>query len=220
MNEYTKKVTQHYTQFRDSYRSTDRIVFPLLRKVGVKNKTILDFGCGHGVDAMKFVKLGAKKIIGVDVSKSMIDLAKKENNHSKIDYFHLKGKKLPIKNEQVDLVFANFVVHYLADTKQQFKEIARTMKSDGNFVAVFNCLTSDLKFINKRVPMILGKGHHSTKIHVLSKSVEEIKTSLELAGFRLIKFSKISNPDAKIDPDYNNKFGFKKYPVLFLVKKI
>lgn len=219
MNEYSKKIVDHYTQHRNSYRSTDSIVFPLVKKTGIKNKVILDFGCGHGVDCMKFVKLGAKQVVGIDPSKPMIDLAKRVNSNSKIRFIATDGNTLPLKSSQFDLVFANFVIHYLKDTQQQFAEIARVMKPGGHFIAVFNCLTANQKFINKRVLMLLGKGKEATRIHVLSKSPEEIKTSLEIAGFEIKKFSRIANPDANIDPAYDNKYGFKKNPIIFVAQK-
>ena len=219
MNEYTKKVVDHYTKHRNSYRSTDRIAFPLAQKLGIKNKTILDFGCGHGVDSMKFVKLGAKKVLGIDPSKPMIDLAKKENKHSKIKFVKTNGKILPLKAQQFDLVFANFVVHYLKDTKKQFKEIARMLKPGGYFLAVFNCLTSDDKLINHRVPMLLGRGNQQTRIHILSKSPDEIKTNLRKAGFMINKFSRVANPDAMIDLGYKNAYGFQKQSFVFIAER-
>ncbi len=220
MNEYPQKVVDHYTQHRNSYRSTDSIVFPLVKKIGIKDKVILDFGCGHGVDAVKFVELGAKKVVGIDPSKPMIDLAKQVNSNSKIKFIVTDGNTLPLKGNQFDLVFANFVIHYLKDTEQQFAEIARVLKPGGYFVAVFNCLTTDLNLINKRVPMLLGRGKESTRIHVLSKSPDEIKASLELANFKIKKFSRIANPDAKIDPAYDNKYELRKNPIIFVAQKL
>lgn len=220
MNEYPKKVVDHYTKHRNSYRSTDNIVFPLLNKTGIKNKIILDFGCGHGVDCMKFVKLGAMNVVGIDPSKPMIEMAKQVHSDPKIKYMATDGNTLPLKASQFDLVFANFVVHYLKNTKQQFSEIARVLKPGGHFVAVLNCLTTNQKYINKRVPMILGKGKEATRIHVLSKSPREIKTNLENSGLKILKFSRIANPDAKIDPAYDNQYGFRKNPILFVIQKL
>ena len=217
--DYSKSVVENYTKNRSHYRSTDKTVFPLAEKQGIKNKVILDFGCGSGIDAIKFVKLGAKKVVGIDPSKAMIDLAKKENYHYKIEYFKTNGRTLPLKNNQFDLVFANFVVHYFINTKQQFKEISRTMKRNGSFLAIFNCLTTDMRYINKKVPMILGKGKFASKIPIVSKSPDEIKSSLKSAGFEIEKFAKIANPDSKIDPSYNNKYKFRKQAYILLAKK-
>lgn len=220
MNEYTQEVVNHYTQHRDSYRSTDATVFPLLKRIGIIDKVTLDFGCGHGVDCMKFIKLGARQVVGVDPSKPMINLARQVNHHPQIKFIANNGKTLPLKDRQFDLVFANFVIHYLKDTQKQFSEIARVLKPGGRFVAVFNCLTGDMKLINKRVSMLLGKGKQVTRIHVLSKSPDEIRTSLSKANFKIEKFVRIANPDAKIDPLFDNKYGFKKHPILFIAQRL
>lgn len=126
MNEYSQKVVDHYTHYRNSYRSTDSTVFPIVRKIGTKNKAILDFGCGHGVDCMKFIKLGARVVVGIDPSKPMINLAQQVNNNPKIKYIATQGNALPLKACQFDLVFANFVVHYLKDTQKQDCESTET----------------------------------------------------------------------------------------------
>ena len=43
----------------------------------VRGKTILCLGCGAGEECAHLKSLGAKKVIGVDISKSLINIAKK-----------------------------------------------------------------------------------------------------------------------------------------------
>lgn len=43
----------------------------------LKGKQILDLGCGYGENCMEFVKMGASKVVGVDISKKMLEVAKK-----------------------------------------------------------------------------------------------------------------------------------------------
>jgi ubiquinone/menaquinone biosynthesis C-methylase UbiE len=220
MNGYNKKLVDHYSKYRDNYRSTDKTVFALAKKLGIKNKSILDFGCGQGIDAKKFVILGARQVVGVDPSKAMIDLARKENHHSRIKFIKTSNEAIPVKNQDFDLVFANFVIHYITDTSRQFKELGRVLKPGGYFLAVFNCLTNNPKLVNKKVPMILGKGEQASHITIYSKSFGEIRSNLENNGFKILKFSAVPNPDATIDPSYNNIYKFRKYPRLLLAQRI
>src|SRR5512141_2398657 len=51
----------------------------LLRLVdfdGQRGRTVLDVGCGAGVDAIRFARAGAR-VTGVDIAASAIDLARK-----------------------------------------------------------------------------------------------------------------------------------------------
>lgn len=45
-------------------------------KKEIKGKSILDIGCGTGVLTFPLKEIGANKIVGIDVSKKMIDIAK------------------------------------------------------------------------------------------------------------------------------------------------
>lgn len=217
---YSKQISERYNKNRSTYRSTNSALFPLVKKIGVKNKMILDFGCGAGDDAYNFVGIGASKVIGVDVSESMIKQAKKNyQENSKLKFKHINSYSLPFTNQEFDLVFSHFVIHYIKDLRKQFKEISRTLKKDGYFIAIFNCLAINNKSINKTVPMVLGKGTSQIKIEILSKSADEVKNALKKAGMNVLKFSRVANPDIKFDPQPTTRKGLKKDTFLFLAQK-
>lgn len=39
---------------------------------GLKGKTVLDLGCGFGDNCKQFSKMGAKIVIGIDISEKML----------------------------------------------------------------------------------------------------------------------------------------------------
>ena len=55
----------------------------------LKDKTILDLGCGFGEHCKRFVENGAKKVVGIDISVKMLEIAKQENADSKITYINM-----------------------------------------------------------------------------------------------------------------------------------
>lgn len=75
--------------FFDGYRelrSNDNCLNDLLEQPAMKKllpdlqgKTVLDIGCGYGHNCLDFIKRGAKKVIGIDISEKMLDVAKKES---------------------------------------------------------------------------------------------------------------------------------------------
>lgn len=96
----------------------------------VKGKKVLDFGCGSGIYTKLLKKKGAK-IKGFDISKEMIDIARKENPI--IDLRIGSGYKIPFKGK-FDIVVASLVMDYLKDWDKVFKEVKRVLKKGGYFV--------------------------------------------------------------------------------------
>jgi SAM-dependent methyltransferase len=41
-----------------------------------RDKTVIDFGCGGGADSIDLARFGAKKVIGIDIRQSVLDIAK------------------------------------------------------------------------------------------------------------------------------------------------
>ena len=46
----------------------------------LKDKAVLDLGCGFGEHCKRFVESGAKKVVGIDISEKMLEIAKIEKN--------------------------------------------------------------------------------------------------------------------------------------------
>lgn len=217
---YTEAISKKYSSNRSTYRSTNKDVLPVLNKVKLKHEVMLDFGCGDGSDADMFLKKGVKRIEGVDTSQTMIVLAKqKYKEQKKTNFTKIRGSKLPFASSSFNFVFSHFVLHYINNLQKQFKEISRVMKKDSLFIAVFNCLTNDVKKINKKVPMVLGRGVRKIKLNILSKAPEEINIAVKEAGLKFVTFRVINNPDIKIDPTYPNKDKFKETTVILITKK-
>ena len=82
----------------------------------LKDKTVLDLGCGVGGHCLEFVNGGAKKVVGIDISKKMLEVAQKENYHQKISYLNLPMENLSSLNERFDLVVSSLAIHYVKAT--------------------------------------------------------------------------------------------------------
>ena len=57
----------------------------------IENRTVLDIGCGPGLYAVTLAKLGARKVVGIDLADRMVNLAKEyarsEGVEHKCDFF-------------------------------------------------------------------------------------------------------------------------------------
>ena len=118
-------------------------VYTLFELVGdVAGKSILDLACGEGFQTRLLKQKGAARVVGVDISAGMIDLARNEEFQRArgIEYYIEDAKRLEL-DEQFDMVFAAYLLNY-ASTKDELLEmcraIARHLKAGGRFVSVNN----------------------------------------------------------------------------------
>lgn len=208
MNIYDDKLSEAYSGLRENFMSPDNQTLGEFYKAGIKDKKILDFGCGDGRYAIQFAKDGAAEVVGVDVSSAMIELAQKRSKDEKLNIRFLDIKEsIPVGDDYFDAVFSNFVVHYIADTLSVFKEIQRVMKPGGNFVAILNVFQIKDESIGKgaSVPIILGTGDQTLSLNILLKTEPEIIGHLKQAGFSDAQYVHVTNQDARINPSWPGK---------------
>ena len=60
----------------------------------LKNKRILDLGCGFGEHCKRFIECGAKRVVGIDISEKMLEVARNENSDPNIIYINMPMEKI------------------------------------------------------------------------------------------------------------------------------
>lgn len=95
------------------------------------NEIILDLGCGSG-DLTAKIANSAKKVIGIDFAKDMIDKASAK--YPNIE-FHQHNAECPFPfTEKFDAIFSNAALHWMLDTQNVVKNISTALKTGGRFV--------------------------------------------------------------------------------------
>lgn len=109
----------------------------------IKNKKIVDFGCGHGNFLMSMLKFQPKECIGIDFGKDSIDYASKTliklRNRVKRKFFQSKKISFKIRsiyrseleNNYFDFALQNGAFHHLEDENKGYKEVYRVLKPGG-----------------------------------------------------------------------------------------
>ena len=136
------ELAEHYHKLRKEesnvkfYKEILETPFLLKLTGNVKNKKVLDFGCGPGVHAKFLAKRGAK-VTGIDNSKESIILARKESPKS--EFFVGDVEKLPFKSNEFDIVFSAMILGHFKNWNKILKEVNRVLKKNGIFVfSIYN----------------------------------------------------------------------------------
>lgn len=100
----------------------------------VKNKKILDIGCGFGWFELDVLKRGVKQVAGIEISEE--DLRAPRLIEDKKAIFKVAGAlKLPFEDNYFDTVVAWEVIEHIprGTESRMFKEVSRVLKRNGTF---------------------------------------------------------------------------------------
>jgi ubiquinone/menaquinone biosynthesis C-methylase UbiE len=123
--------------------------FTLLGLIGdLKGKSVVDLACGEGHYTRILRKRGASKVVGVDVSEGMIELARAQElaNPLGVQYRVQDARTLTLP-EEFDLAVAAYLLTYARDRDELLamcQGIARCLKLGGRFVGI--CANPALDF--------------------------------------------------------------------------
>ncbi|MBP7654532.1 methyltransferase domain-containing protein [Candidatus Dependentiae bacterium] len=143
--------TKEYYEEQDKWRKND--IDPFCMKEykfnEIKDKVILDIGCGSGWVVKQAAKNGAI-VIGVDFAEKACISSRKA-----LDTYSLNGliiqadaQHLPIKDEIIDRIFSIGVLHHIPKTELGIEEAFRTLKKKGTgFISLYG----KLFFFNKLI---------------------------------------------------------------------
>ena len=100
----------------------------------LKNKRILDLGCGFGEHCKRFIECGAKRVVGIDISQKMLEVARNENSDPNIIYINMPMEKIAELNERFDIVVSSLAFHYVEDFEGVVSDIYNMLDTEGIFI--------------------------------------------------------------------------------------
>ena len=107
----------------------------LLENASVREgETVLDVGCGGGVNSIEMaVRVGPSgRVTGVDISPPIINIARKRGNgFQNLDFLEGDAARLNFAREHYDLILSRFGVMFFSDPVTAFINLRKSMKPTG-----------------------------------------------------------------------------------------
>lgn len=121
----------------DSYQA--KVILPnLLRILSLKKgERVYDLACGQGYFSNVFAHEGAN-VVASDLSKKLIETAKKENKEKVLFYITPAHRAQFLKDNSIDTVVIVLAIQNIENVGEVFAECSRVLKKDGRMVMVLN----------------------------------------------------------------------------------
>lgn len=100
------------------------------------NETVLDLGCGRGLDCFIASKAVGKngKVLGLDGSETMISRASAiaiKNGFTNCEFILGEIENIPLPDNSLDLIMSNCVINLSTDKYRVYSEIYRCLRNGG-----------------------------------------------------------------------------------------
>lgn len=114
----------------------EKIINPIVFKLlgDLSGKVVLDAGCGNGYLSRRMAKT-AKKVIGIDFTKKLIEAAKQEINPQNVEFIEGNLEHLPFQSDSFDTVLCNMVLMDVERIDKVIGELGRVLKQNGVIIA-------------------------------------------------------------------------------------
>jgi len=191
MNVLYKKLAEYYdlVYAKKGYRHETNFIIKLIKKFKIRGKNVLDVGCGTG-DYTVLLKKRGFSVIGLDLNKEMLNVARKKVKNVKFIQGNMKTFKIKQKFDIIVCLFSTM------NYNRTFNELKMTIKNFYNHLNKEGLLIFDMgfnkeRFLNNYFNTESGK----TKNVYLMRTGVTFRTSPEnvkfILGYILIKNRKI-----------------------------
>jgi SAM-dependent methyltransferase len=178
----------------DAYLDHETWVRPAFQQLGdVRDQTVLDFGCGHGMAAVVLARRGAR-VTAFDLSHGYLDeaRARARANQVHIDFVKADGERLPFADHSFQAIWGCAILHHL-DLEKAGPGLLRVLRPGG--IAVFCEPWGENPLLNwarQNLPYP-GKGRTADEQPLRKSQVDYLRTlfpHVHLQGFQLLSMAR------------------------------
>nr|NLI51468.1 arsenite methyltransferase [Propionibacterium sp.] len=161
-------------------------------------ETVLDLGCGAGVDAFLAARaVGPQgRVIGVDTTPAMIGRARANadsGGYTNVDFRLGEIENLPVADSTVDVIISNCVINLSPDKAAVFRDAFRVLRPGGRLAISDIVASTDIPEDLRRDLSL-----HSACLGGASP-ISELETLMARAGFENIRITPKQESKAFID---------------------
>lgn len=99
-----------------------------------RHASVLELGCGNGQFCNYLIEQGADKVIGIDISKNMLEDAAQHITDNRITLIESSIEDFAYDREKYDVVVSSLAFHYIYDLNTVIKEISSCLNDNGYLV--------------------------------------------------------------------------------------
>ncbi|MDM5213138.1 class I SAM-dependent methyltransferase [Peribacillus sp. NJ4] len=100
----------------------------------LRNKSVLDLGCGFGWHCRFAREQQASSVIGVDISDNMLQRAREKTDDRFISYIKMPIEDIDFSGSEFDVVISSLAFHYIESYEAICKKVHDCLKPGGTFV--------------------------------------------------------------------------------------
>jgi ubiquinone/menaquinone biosynthesis C-methylase UbiE len=128
---------EEYTRYVDYYDHFYEYKHRVFKYEKYSGKSVLEIGCGLGIDTIKFARAGAK-ITAIDLSTTAVKSTQRllEYYHTGAEVKKMSVEELDYADESFDAVYAYGVLMHVENEEKAVREIYRVLKYGGEALVV------------------------------------------------------------------------------------
>lgn len=147
--------------FGTGSHETTRMCIEFLQEYIKHGFTVYDIGCGSGILSIASSKLGAKKVVGIDIDEVALKSSVENVKRSKAANVEIKrGNLLDLVYSKANIIVANIIADVIIN-------------------------------LNREVPKFLESGGIFICSGIINERLEDVKNSLDDNGFEIMKIKKM-----------------------------
>lgn len=201
----------------------------------LKDKKVLDIGCGSG-HSLKWCKdNGASELWGLDMSTKQIENAGKFLNENEYEHKLFNSpmeSECGLPKDYFDVVYSIYAIGWTVDLQKTFDNVASYLKKDGIFIfswdhPFMHCVDvqddkllfegcyldeDNFSYIQRDNPMTIKNRKLSTYINALANSGFMIERVVEETD------DEVLTRPAEFSSGYYTPYKAKKFPLSFIIK--